>query len=162
MTKLRTEWLDLEAARTRLLIIWMCGGGALFFILTVQSIFGRYEDQLQAVWSWFIPNILPTLSLMVGVIGANALSPESKRPKRVRRSFYEISTYISMFYILLFAMTILLEPLSRVPVIDLYTSSYYWLGPIQGIAAAALGVLFVAQEAAKSVDLHQPLATSNS
>ncbi|MBY5529738.1 hypothetical protein GFL54_36575 [Rhizobium laguerreae] len=145
----RADWMDLDSARTELLVIWLSGGGALFLILTVQSIFGRYGTELQSVWSWFIPNILPTLSLMVGVIGATALSSTAQQPKRVKRGFFRLSRALSIFYLALIALTIMLEPFTKIPVLELYTSSNYFLGPIQGLAVAALGVLFVTQDSPK-------------
>ncbi|MGO6744394.1 hypothetical protein ACCS93_18235 [Rhizobium ruizarguesonis] len=153
--------MDLESARTELLVIWLSGGGVLFLILTVQSIFGRYGTELQSIWSWFIPNILPTLSLMIGVIGATALSPTTQQAKRVKRSFFRLSRALSLFYLVLIALTIMLEPFTKTPVLELYTSSNYFLGPIQGLAVAALGVLFVTQDTTKGgtpdeLDLVEP------
>ena len=150
MARTRTDWMDLDSARTELLVIWLSGGGILFLVLTLQSIFGRYGTELQSVWSWFIPNILPTLSLMIGVIGATALAPAAKQAKRVKRSFFRISRALSFFYLALIALTIMLEPLTKTPVLELYTSSNYFLGPIQGLAVAALGMLFVTQDSTKA------------
>lgn len=150
MARTRNDWMDLDSARTKLLVIWLSGGGFLFLILTLQSIFGRYGTELQSVWSWFIPNVLPTLSLMIGVIGATALSPAANQPKRVKRSFFRISLALSFFYLTLLALTIMLEPFTKTPVLELYASSNYFLGPIQGLTVAALGVLFVTQDSTKA------------
>jgi hypothetical protein len=137
---------SLEHARSSLLLIWMVGGGILFLILTVQSILGRYGDKVQAVWSWFIPEIVPTISLMIGVLGARALAPASDDGKVVRVFFFQLSRGLSIFYLTVLLLTIGLEPLTKIQAIDLYTMSNYWLGPIQGLVVAALGVLFVSRE----------------
>jgi hypothetical protein len=148
MTRISTKskkWTSLDEARSTLLLIWMVGGGLAFFILMLQSIFGRYESKLQAVWSWFIPTIVPTISLMLGVLGANALSADAHGPQIVRSFFYRISRALSVFYVAALLLTIGLEPVTRVPAIDLYTMSNYWLGPLQGLVVAALSVLFVSK-----------------
>jgi hypothetical protein len=140
------NWMDLEECRSTLLLIWMIGGGIIFVVLIVQSILGRYGSNLQAVWSWFIPTVVPTTSLMLGVLGAGALSGRSIKPQEVRAFFFQISRALSMFYLVALALTIALEPFSPVPAIDLYTMSNYWLGPIQGLVVAAIGVLFVSKQ----------------
>jgi hypothetical protein len=118
----------------------------LFVILTLQSIFGRYGAELQSVWSWFLPNIVPNISLMIGVLGASALTSQRGREKTVRRSFFNVARALSLFYLLLLLLTILLEPLTGTPALDLYASSNYWLSPLQGITSGAIGILFVAQQ----------------
>src|SRR5215467_8249250 len=126
-------WMSLEEARSSLLVIWLIGGGAVFLILMLQSIFGRYGSNLQAVWSWFIPTVIPTVSLMLGVLGAGALSVHPAEPKVVRRFFFQVSRSLSFFYVMIVGLTVLLEPLTKVPATDLYTMSNYWLGPLQGL-----------------------------
>jgi hypothetical protein len=88
-TTVTASWTSLEQARSSLLVIWLVGGGAAFFVLMLQSIFGRYGNNLQAVWSWFIPTVVPTVSLMLGVLGASALSVHSAGPQVVRRFFFK-------------------------------------------------------------------------
>jgi hypothetical protein len=140
------KWMGLEHARSRLLVIWMIGGGLVFLILTIQSILGRYGDKLQAVWSWFIPTVVPTLSLMVGVLGASALTQDLEEKKIVRVFFFQVSQALSVFYLASLFLTIALEPVTKIAATDLYTMSNYWLGPLQGLVLAALGVLFVSRE----------------
>jgi hypothetical protein len=146
MARLKNR-IPLDEARWELARIWFWGSGALFAIVVVQSILGKYEDSLQDVWSWFVPNVLPTLSLMLGVIGASALAEDADK-RRVKRPFFGFAKGLSVAYLGVLAATIVLEPFSATPGIKLYTLSNYWLGPLQGLAAAAIGVVFARSESA--------------
>jgi cytochrome bd-type quinol oxidase subunit 2 len=136
--------MPLEDARVRLTTIWLIGAGLIFGILTVQSIEGRYGAQLQQAWAWFIPTVLPTLSLMCGVIGASALG--TKDPRQVRPDYFKIARWLSICYLVVLALTILLEPFSPMDPIQLFTASNYWLTPLQGLVVGATGILFTANE----------------
>jgi len=137
----------LESARNSLAKIWFIGSGIVFLILMVQSILGKYESSLQEVWAWFVPTVLPTLALMLGVIGAGALMPDQDK-RKVKQFFFSLSKYLSLFYLLILTLTILLEPFSNIPGIKLYNLSNYWLSPIQGLVVAAISVLFASQDKA--------------
>ena len=127
--------LPLEQARTKLATLWFVGAGSLFALLVVQSILGRYGKQVQQAWSWFIPTTVPTLSLMLGVLGSAALGSQDRRS--VRRTFYDIAWWLSLFYLVILGATIVLQPLGPMDALELYQLSNYWLGPIQGLVVAA-------------------------
>lgn len=144
------ESTALEAARNSLAKIWFIGSGFVFLLLVVQSILGKYETSLQEVWAWFVPTVLPTLALMLGVIGAGALMQDQDK-RKVKAFFFSLSKYLSLFYLLILSATILLEPFSNTPGIKLYNLSNYWLGPIQGLVVGAISVLFASQDKDASV-----------
>jgi len=137
--------IPLEQARNSLAKVWFIGAGLVFLILVVQSILGKYEGSLQEVWAWFVPIVVPTLSLMLGVMGATALT-EGGDKRRVKNFFYKLSSQLSLFYLSILTATILLEPFSNTPGVKLYSLSNYWLGPIQGLVVAAISILFASQD----------------
>jgi hypothetical protein len=145
MARKKQKRIPLEDARNTLARIWLAGGGAAFLLLAVQSILGKYEGQMQEVWSWFVPTVLPTISLMLGVIGAGALA-ETTDEKWVKVSYYDISKYLSAFYLAILALTLLLQPFTDKPPMQLYTLTNYWMGPLQGMVVGVLGILFTSQE----------------
>ena len=135
----------LEKARNRIAAVWFFGAFFPFIILVIQSIRGCYGDSVQKVWSWFVPTISPTLALILGVMGAMALSTNTD--KRVVKGFFlQLSIGLSVVYLLVLTLTIVLEPASPVHGIELYQMSNYWLSPIQGLAVATITVLFTSQE----------------
>lgn len=139
-----TDRILLAEARWGLSKIWFSWGGMLFLIIVVQSIFGRYGEQVKEAWSWFIPTIIPTLSLMMGVLGAEAmLSGDDVR--NVKKNFYVITWWLSLGYLLILSITILLEPFAPMNAIELYLLSNFWLSPLQGIVGGAIALLFTSQ-----------------
>ncbi|QDU09436.1 hypothetical protein [Gimesia aquarii] len=151
-----TDRILLAEARWGLSKIWFFWGGMLFTIIVVQSIFGRYGEQVKEAWSWFIPTIIPTLSLMMGVLGAEAmLSGDDVR--NVKKNFYIITWWLSFGYLLILSITILLEPFAPMNVIELYLLSNFWLSPLQGIVGGGIALLFTSQRKESSPNTPQPI-----
>ena len=141
----KSATLPLETARNTLATAWFAGSGGILLVLIVQSILGKYEDDLQKVWAWFVPTVVPSLSLMLGVIAADALGGTTD-PRNVKVAFFRLARTLSYFYLSILGLTILLEPYSPTPGVELFTLSNYWLGPVQGLVVAAVGALFTTQE----------------
>lgn len=111
------ELIELERARSTLSKIWFLGCGIIFVILLAQSFGSVYRGHLSEVWSWAMPTMLPTLSLIISVLGADALvskgrQEENEGPKFVvRRSFYRIAFWLSILYIALIFISVIGQPL---------------------------------------------------
>lgn len=158
--RLANELISLERARWNLARFWFVGSGVVFLLLVGQSIGTIYGDNLQTVWGWALPNFVPTLALMVSVFAADALKPFSatQEPSMVRQNFYSLALGLSVFYLAILLMTILAEPIflymrqgTRASAVDLLQTSNLWLGPLQGLVVAALGVLFFLKDEDKKV-----------
>jgi hypothetical protein len=150
-------FIALERARWNLARLWFIASATIFVLLVAQSVGGAYEGALQTAWGWALPNFVPTLALMVSVFAADALKPYSDAsPSQVREPFYKLSLGLSIFYLFILLATILSEPMflfvrqgEKVTAIDLLQVSNLWLGPLQGIVVAALGVLFFLKDEGK-------------
>lgn len=136
--------IPLSRARKGLALVWLLGGGAFLLLLVIQSLTGtKLGGQVQGVWSWALPTILPVLSLVLSVLGYEALR-EKPVPYTVDRTFLLITYVLSVFYLGLVLVTVLLEPLLtpyETP-LELFQMSNLWLGPFQALVISALGVLF--------------------
>jgi hypothetical protein len=147
---MRYGFIPLEHARWSLARLWFIGSGVIFVLLVAQSTGTIYDGALQTVWGWALPNFVPTLALMVSVFAADALKPYSETDSsKVREPFYKLARGLSIFYLFVLLATILSEPIflyfrqgTKVSAIDLLQVSNLWLGPLQGVVVAALGVLF--------------------
>jgi len=138
-------WVDVGRCKRHLAIVWFVGAGVVFAVMLTQSLLGRYGNDLTSAWGWVLPTILPTLSLIIGVLVADALQgPEKAR--KVDRFLFRLSIGISMIYVLVVLATILLQPVSPIPPPEVMKQSHLWLGPFQGIASACLGAFFVRRE----------------
>ncbi len=129
----------------RLAILWFTGGGLLFFLLLLQTFFGRYGDQVKEAWSWFLPTIMPTLLLIAGVV-ASDLFGRSDRTARVEAFSFRLAYIVSLAYLLIVSLTLFLSPFSPLSQLELMHLSNLWLGPLQGLTGAVLGFFFVSQD----------------
>jgi len=140
---------SLEKARAWLAAVWF-GGGALFVLLLVgQSLGGMFGAELDKVWAWAIPNVFPTLGLMISVLASYALMDRAEADHmQVRTTFFRIACGVSAFYLLILLLSIVVAPFSAAsggpnkhPVEILHVSNF-WLGPLQGLAAAVVAAVF--------------------
>jgi hypothetical protein len=142
-----TKTIKLERARAWLAAVWFIGSAVVFALLVAQSLNGLYLDQLEKAWAWALPNIAPTLSLMVSVFAAYALIAAAEEDKyEVRKTFLTLSLGLSIFYILNLLVVIGSAPFSANKLgtnpVDVMHTSNFWLGPLQGLTSAALAALF--------------------
>src|SRR3546814_11382141 len=68
------EPMTVASSKWMLAAIWLVGAGGVFLLLVAQSLLGRYEPATHEVWGWFLPTVMPTLSLIVGVLVADRRS----------------------------------------------------------------------------------------
>jgi cytochrome bd-type quinol oxidase subunit 2 len=136
--------VSLAATRVAMMKLWLIGVGGSAVILVISSILRGQADAAREVWSWFLPLVIPTLGLMVGVLGAAAITRRTEG--YVRKSFVDIAYWLSLAYLLLLFLTIALEPFSRLRGAELHGMSNYWMAPFQGLVVAALGYLFTSDE----------------
>ncbi len=94
-----------------------------------QSLFGKYGKEATEIWSWFLPTIAPTLSLIVGVLVVD-LKNGPDQNKRVDRFVFRLAFGLSLFYLLLVLSTILVQPFTKFAPIELLKKPNPWLGSI--------------------------------
>ncbi len=128
--------------KRNLAVLWFTGSGFIFFILLFQTFFQRYGKTVSEAWGWFLPTIMPTLSLIVGVLVMDA-SGKGTKIQTVDRFFFRLSFSLSFVYLLVVTLTILIQPFSKLSPLELMKQSNLWLGPLQGLVTASLGVFFI-------------------
>jgi len=143
------QMVSLEEARWALGKVWFIGAALIAGLLIFQSLANVYEGRTQAVWGWALPNIMPTLSLMIGVFAAAALQEHVESESiGVRRPFLRVGRGLSAFHLLAVAGTIMAEPFlgtvagSDANPMALFDMSNIWLAVLQGMVAAVIGALF--------------------
>lgn len=130
-------------AQRRLATIWFSFGGGLFALVVAQSLTDRYGEKTEEVWQWFLPTLLPNLSLMLGSFVTGIQSGSKATSKSVPLFFYRIAFALSAFYlvVVLSTMVVIVGTLAD-PVLALKKSSL-WLSPLQALVAIAIGAFFV-------------------
>ena len=137
----------MQAYRLKLALTWLVGGALIFLVMVLQSMLGKYEGETQAAWEWLLTNIVPTLTLVLGITTLTKPGTQAS-PEGVRSLFY-ISLAASIFYLLLLALPILLQPLVSATPLPFLRQSNLWLGPLQGVVTTLLGVFFTRENPAE-------------
>lgn len=122
--------------------VWFVLSGLILLLLAVQTMMGRYGDGATDAWGWFLPNVMPTLSLMVAVLVLDQMGKGSKI-KTADRFLFKLALGLSAVYLLLIMLSILVQPFAPLPPLQLMQQSNLWLGPMQGLVAGAMGAFFI-------------------
>ena len=135
MTLSRSKWV--------LAVIWLVGAGLILLLMVGQSLFNVYGARTEEAWSWYLPTVMPSLSLILGVLVAD-FRAEKAAPGSRRKSgpLLGLAVGVSIFYLAMVSLTLLVQPFLTTPPLELMQRSNLWLGPLQGLAAATLGAFF--------------------
>jgi hypothetical protein len=139
--------MEVSEGQRRLAVLWFCGGGITTVILIIQSISGYYGDRASDAWSWLLPYVLPTLTLITSAVIADATKKTSNI--MVDLFAYHSSFWLSVFYLLCLDVSLLAGNWTPYGPIQLMKMSVLWLGPLQGLIGIALGVFFVKRKSGK-------------
>jgi hypothetical protein len=144
----RSDRVSVTVAQSRLAMIWLAGGGVIFLLMLAQTVSGKYGGQTTRAWGWFIPIIVPTLSLIVSAIAYSAATrpADGQEEQTVQTRAYRITFGLSCFYLIVVLSTLLLEPLSGQSPLEFITQSNLWIGPLQGLVGIALGAFFTSKK----------------
>ena len=134
--------MDMYKCKKKLGVLWLLGGGIIFLILFGQSIFGQYSDQIIEAWQWFLPTVMPTLSLIVSAWVADARGTTVKN-KPINTHIYNWTRGLSVFYLSIVLLSILSQPFVQMSPVKWLNLSNLWLGPLQSLVIAATGIFFI-------------------
>jgi hypothetical protein len=141
-----TDRPQLSASQHRLALIWFIGGGLAFVLVIALSLTGAFGGQTPKAWSWFLPNIVPTLSLIIGtLVHDSARTPPEGTT--VDGTLLRISLGLSVFYlVLLFGTLLARPPVTNLSPIEAMQMSSLWMIPLQGLVGGCLAAFFVSRE----------------
>jgi hypothetical protein len=135
--------VPLRDCQVRLLILWAGLGGLALVVLLIQvAPGGVYAGRSSDLLDWFLPTVMPTISLMVGTLVAEKRAEPSPT---VDRFAYRLALWLSVLYLLIVIVALLAFADSRTPLDDLRGSAKL-ITAIYGLVGLALGVLFVTQK----------------
>lgn len=142
--------MTLKSSRNLLTLIWIVGFLPPFFILAARTYFGSYYgDNDKEAWSWFTPNIVPTLGVIIGTVASSAVGKQTEE-KTVDSFFFKLTVALSILYLTVFNLIFILEPLSDSPPLETLKRSSLFLGIAQGLVTSALGAFFVRSSEAEN------------
>lgn len=140
--------VDMVSCKEWLAVVWFLLAAILFVMVVVTTMVGAYQKVAEGVWGWFLPSVMPTLSLMVAVLVADNMGA-NKQPKTADKFLFYLSISLSAFYLILLVLVIALQPLTETfntQPLEGFNKSNLFLGPLQGLVAAALGAFFINKE----------------
>ena len=142
-----TERVPVSRGQWILGSVWLLGFLAIAGLLVSQVVGGRLntEAKIEEVWNWYLPLILPTMSLIIGVIAVHAAKPEPTAT--VTRSAYRLALILSLAYLVLLAVAPIINGTNNV---DMLGMSLLWLTPIQTLVGVALGAFFQSRESGEA------------
>ena len=131
--------ISLFRAKRLLSYVWYTGAALLAFILIVQINNDVYKDYDKA-WGWFTSTMVPTVSLITGVIVADARQ-KTAGERTTSLFFFRLAMAVSIFYMLICFVTIVMG--SSGDRLEVMNRSHLWLSFLQGIVGSYLGFFFV-------------------
>lgn len=135
--------LTMHLARKRLALVWFAGAGVCFVVLLFISFFSADADPT-GLWDWFLPAIVPNLSLIIGVLVY--AHRQTQADTRIDPFLYRLAYGLSLLYVLLLLLPLLFFPLTGKPLPELLNISRLWLAAVQGLATGVMGAFFVRQD----------------
>lgn len=136
--------MSIVACQRRLLLLWVILGGAALVVILVQtSPRGTYRENASDIWEWFLPTVVPTLSLMLGTLVAEARAPSGSAT--VDAFYYRMASWLSAAYLALVIVFLLMYAQSSTPVADLKSTGKL-VTSLYGIVGIALGVFFASKK----------------
>ena len=135
--------MTLSKSKWTLAWIWLVGAGLILTLMVGQSLFDVYGARTEDAWSWYLPTVMPSLSLILGVLVADFRAGKANPDDRRKPGpLLGLAIGMSVFYLAMVALTLLVQPFLATPPLELMQRSNLWLGPLQGLAAATLGAFF--------------------
>lgn len=133
--------ISLAKARRTLARIWFGFAFSMIALMVLQSFFGKYGLKTYQAWGWLLHNIMPTLSLIVGVFASEA-SLQNAPLKLVSRFSFRLAVWLSVVYLLFVVSVLLLQPFTQFGALEILELSNLWLVPLQALVVGMLAKLF--------------------
>jgi hypothetical protein len=138
--------ISFSKGQQRIAILWFFGGGLAMIILIAQSIAGTWGTWVSDAWSWLLPTILPTLTLIVTTVVVESTQQRTARTE-VNWFAYYLCLGLSAFYLICVVTILIAVNFVQTKPLELMKMSSLWLAPLQGLLSGIIGVFFVKQRA---------------
>ena len=136
--------LPVRACQHKLLILWCVMSAVALVVVMVQTATGGvYAARAGDVFDWLLPTVVPTLSLMVGTVVADARAADSGAT--VDAFTYRFVFWVSLAYLVLVILALLMNAQSPDPVAALRALGKIVSG-LYTVVGISLGAFFVTRK----------------
>lgn len=133
----------ISEARKKLLLLWLIFTALLLVFFLLQFLNGKYAGMETAAWSWIFVQVLPGLGLLL----AASLLNLNRGKIIVRWAIWAILGLAGLFLLaVLVSLVGISGGSSGKNLSEAFADSYFFLGVLQAVVLAALGVLFFKKE----------------
>ncbi len=144
---MKTARIDIATGQSWLAGIWFVGAAVTFVLMLLETMGPRAPLAAGDAWPWYLPLVVPTLSLMLGTIVAQAMQSRGAGKKAtVGRPAFVAASSLSVLYLAMVLVLLVVWPLLRMrpsEASDMLQKSNMWLPAVQGLVGIALGAFFV-------------------
>lgn len=140
-TTLMNKEITFFHAQKKIALLWFVFCGVIFLLLFLQTNLDKFEEHTNEIWNWILPNLVPTLSLILSVF----IAEQNKKPyikKYVSMFYYRLVYGVSLVYLSTIFLLIILNPLFEKTFLEMIKESVYYLMPFQGLIGLTLGYFF--------------------
>jgi hypothetical protein len=130
---------DFFEAKKKISTIWFIGGGFLITLVFVQTLTGRYDNIIPSAWQWFLPTVLPNLSL---IVTSSFFGKTDESMYFVESIFFQITKWCSIAYLVFILFIILSYTYDKGNIIDYYKKYNFFITGVQTLVFAALASFF--------------------
>jgi hypothetical protein len=142
--------MERRAAQQSIALIWVVGGCLLSGLLIAQLAAGKYEDKAKLVVEWFVPLVLPTVSLTLTTVVATAKGAP-RALELVDRFAFRMVWALSLMYLLIVAGVMVFSGTgSATEAVESLSACNPIVAGVQGVVGVALGAFFVKTSEGKS------------
>ena len=136
----------LYECQTRLLKYWLLPTVVLGAVLLIQAYLGKYGGRYEEAFSWFFPHVMPTLVLMLGIVGQVTLDTTRRKEAQkthVATGFYRLSFWVTAVHFFLLGSAIFVQPLTDWTPFEIFKISNFVLAFSQTIVSGSVVIFFV-------------------
>ena len=134
------DLIQFSKAKKIMAVVWLLFSAIIFTIFIILTI-TKFGEESQVAWNWLLPSILPTLSLIIGILVTDARSATSQEHK-VNKFYYYLALGFSLFYLCLLLSLILFHGSFPIGIDEMFKRSNLFLAPIQGLVSAVIGIFY--------------------
>ena len=134
--------LSMARCKTILGAIWVVFFLALFILLVLQVNGNKYDGNASAVWNWFLPMILPTVSLIIGVFLLDVQN-NSIQEAKVNATVFYLAAGGSIIYLIFLSWIFFGEPYTDKNIFTAMKEFGTPISVLQGVVNSFVGVFFM-------------------
>lgn len=139
-------------SRKKLLTHWLVYSAIIFIIYFVQARLGRYGQHAGDVWEWLFKFLIPSLSLMIGVLIIQVSAQPSDQ--EIDLFYFRLAMGMSYFFLIMLFLSAFLIPIIHMQhnsnliiteqknIIQAFDAYNGILIPLQGLSTITLGIFF--------------------